>query len=686
MTNDDGCTSDASGSVVISTQPVTPSAPGVGAITHPTCGLSTGSVELNGLPPSGTWTLTRNPGGTTTAGSGTGTTVSGVPSGTYTWTVTNTDGCTSNASGPVVINPQPVTPIAPQVGPITQPTCSMATGSVGLSGLPSTGTWTLTRNPGGITTTGTGTDLTVSGLNPDAYSFRVTNSVGCTSSSSLPAVINLQPVTPDIPLVGTITQPTCYSATGSVVLSGLPESGTWTLVRSPGGVSTTGTGTVTSVSGVPPGNHTFVVRNAQGCPSAASAEVRVNSQPTSPTNPIILGDSYTACQGESILLDAGSGFDSYAWSSGATSRSISVAATGTYSVTVTQGNCSAGASADVTLNAIPSVNLGPNISACAGTTVTLDAGAGFDTYRWSTGANSRTINVTQNGTYGVTVEKNNCSNSDNVQVTFSSLPVIPLATSYYGTSCITLDALNPGSVYNWNTGATSQTIAACSTGTYSVIVTNASNCSASRQTSVTIGEKPVVNLPSALSGCKGESITLDAGSGFASYLWNTGATSQSILVTTTGSYSVTVTDNHNEQASDDVSVTFHDLPVVNLGSDQSICQGESAILSAGSGFSSYSWNTGESTQSISVTTAGNYSVTVNDGNCSAGDQVGVVVKSLPVVNLGPDRSACEGDIVTLDAGDNYEVYYWNTGQITASISVTTPGSYSVNVTDRTVVR
>jgi hypothetical protein len=407
----------------------------------------------------------------------------------------------------------------------------------------------------------------------------------------------------------------------------------------------------------------------------------VNSQPTSPASPIILGDSYTDCQGESILLDAGSGFDSYTWSNGATSRSISVAATGTYSVTVTQGDCSAGTSAAVTLNPIPVVNLGPNISVCAGTTVTLDAGAGFDSYRWSTGANSRTINVTQNGTYGVTVEKNNCSNSDNVQVTFNSLPVIPLATSYYATSCITLDAGNAGSVYNWNTGATSQTIAACSTGTYSVIVTNASNCSSSRQTSVTIGEKPVVNLPSALSGCRGESITLDAGSGFASYLWNTGATSQSILVTTTGNYSVTVTDNHSEQASDEVSVTFHELPVVNLGSDHSICQGESVQLSAGSGFSSYSWNTGESTQTISVTTAGNYSVTVNDGNCTATDQVAVQVRSLPAVNLGPDISSCEGETVTLDAGVGYDAYYWSSGETTPSIAVTAPGSYSVNVTE-----
>ena len=67
--------------------------------------------------------------------------------GTYTYTVTNAAGCISSPSGSIVINAQPATPAAPTVGTITQPTCSIATGSVVLNGLPATGTWTLTRTP-----------------------------------------------------------------------------------------------------------------------------------------------------------------------------------------------------------------------------------------------------------------------------------------------------------------------------------------------------------------------------------------------------------------------------------------------------------------------------------------------------------------------------------------------------------
>ncbi|MCX6282053.1 MAG: T9SS type A sorting domain-containing protein [Bacteroidetes bacterium] len=192
-----GCTSLPTANVVINTQPPTPSAPGVGTITQPTCTLATGSVVLNGLPAAGTWTI--NPGGVT--GTGTTTTITGLAAGTYNFTVTDgISGCTSLPTANVIINAQPPTPSTPIVGLITQPTCIVATGGVVLSGLPSTGTWTI--NPGGIT--GTGTSTTISGLAPGTYNFTVTDGTsGCTSVPSIDVVINAQPPTPPTP---TITQ------------------------------------------------------------------------------------------------------------------------------------------------------------------------------------------------------------------------------------------------------------------------------------------------------------------------------------------------------------------------------------------------------------------------------------------------------------------------------------------------
>ena len=163
--------------------------PIVGTIIQPTFTVATGSVVLNGLPATGTWTLTKTPGGTTMRGTGTSFTITDLAPLTYTFTVTDgTSGYTSESSGNVVIIARPS---APTIGSITQPTCSLATGGVELFGLPG-GTWTLTRTPGGITTTGTGTWSLITGLEAGTYTFSVTKALGYTSVESANVVINIQ--------------------------------------------------------------------------------------------------------------------------------------------------------------------------------------------------------------------------------------------------------------------------------------------------------------------------------------------------------------------------------------------------------------------------------------------------------------------------------------------------------------
>ena len=273
-------TSLKTSNVVINAQTLMPEAPKVGIITDPTCILPTGSVILEGLPAS--WTLTRIPGGTITIGSGPSATISGLIAGTYTYTVTNVSGCTSLASANVVINPFASSPIAPTIGLITHPTCTLTTGSVVLNGLPATATWTLTKSPGGETTTGTGTSKTISGLAAGTYNYSVTNVTGCTSIPSANIIINEQPVTPVPPIVGMVTHSTCALATGSVVLNGLPATGTWTITKSPGGSTTTGSGTSATIPRLATGISTFTVTNASGCTSGLSASVVINTQPTIP--------------------------------------------------------------------------------------------------------------------------------------------------------------------------------------------------------------------------------------------------------------------------------------------------------------------------------------------------------------------------------------------------------------------
>jgi hypothetical protein len=319
----------------------TETTPVIGTITQPTCEIATGSVNLSGLPSTGTWILTRTPGNITTTGAGTSTTITGLAAGNYTYTVTNASGCTSPSSGNVFIDAQPALPAVPTVGTITQPTCDIATGSVVLSNLPTTGTWTLTRSPGNITTTGTGTSTTITGLAAGNYTYTVTNASGCTSPSSGNVFIDAQPALPAVPTVGTITQPTCDIATGSVVLSNLPTTGTWTLTRTPGNITTTGTGTSTTITGLAAGTYTYTIINASGCTSVSSASVVINDQPATPEAPIITLNGNIL---HSNAINGNQWYNQLGIINGATNQDYIVTLNGDYNVIVTIDGCSSVAS------------------------------------------------------------------------------------------------------------------------------------------------------------------------------------------------------------------------------------------------------------------------------------------------------------------------------------------------------
>ncbi|MCX6231841.1 MAG: T9SS type A sorting domain-containing protein [Bacteroidetes bacterium] len=384
-----------------------PAAPTVGTITQPSCTVTTGSVVLTGLPSSGTWTI--NPGNIT--GSGTTTTIPNLASGSYNYTVTL--GCASAASAAVVINTAPVAPAVPVVGTITQPNCTVGTGSVALSNLPATN-WTI--NPGNIS--GNTTTYTLTNLNPGNYNFTV-SVTGCTSSATATVTINIFPSTPATPLVGNITQPNCTLATGSVVLSGLPSSGSWTI--NPGSI--TGSGTTYTVTTLAPANYNFTVTGV--CASQPTANVVINPQPV-PLAPIVGTITQPTCAGVKgiVVLNGLPSTGSWTINPGNISGTGSTATVtnlnpGTYNFTVTQ-NCNSLPSANVVITTpvyppTPVISLNLNV-------LHSDAPIGNQWYNQSgiiTGATAQNYNVVANGIYYTMVTVNGCSSdsSNMIQIT-----------------------------------------------------------------------------------------------------------------------------------------------------------------------------------------------------------------------------------------------------------------------------
>ncbi|MBK9418907.1 MAG: HYR domain-containing protein [Flavobacteriales bacterium] len=176
----------------------------------------------------------------------------------------------------------------------------------------------------------------------------------------------------------------------------------------------------------------------------------------------------------------------------------------------------------------------------------------------------------------------------------------------------------------WSTGATTQAITVSTSGTYSVTVTNGNGCSAtSAGTTVTVNPNPAtptIGAGGPLTFCAGGSVTLTSSSATGN-VWSTGATTQSITANASGNYSVTVTDGNGCSAtSAGTTVTVNPdpaTPTITAGGPLTFCAGGNVTLTSSSATGNV-WSTGATTQAITVSTSGTYSVTVTNGNgCSA---------------------------------------------------------------------
>jgi gliding motility-associated-like protein len=254
--------------------------------------------------------------------------------------------------------------------------------------------------------------------------------------------------------------------------------------------------------------------------------------------------------------------------------------------------------------------------------------------------------------------------------------------------------------YLWSNGATTASIAVTTPGNYSVTVIDSNNGCSVTSEGVTITQDvaaPSVSVSSATTvlTCTTESIVLTATvEGSVTYLWSTGATTSTIEVTTPGNYSVTVTGANGCSATAATTVTgdASQPSVVISGNSVLTCASTSATLEATAtvqGTASYLWNTGATTATISVTTPGEYSVTITDSvnGCSVTESVTVAQNTTPptVTISGPTELTCNITNITLNASvsavQGTASYLWNTGATTASIVVNQAGDYNVVVTD-----
>ena len=410
-------------------------------------------------------------------------------------------------------------------------------------------------------------------------------------------------------------------------------------VSAPGAVFNWSTGENTaSINVTQTGNYSLTV-TLDGCASTRDIDVTFFNAA------VDLGPDQTICDGSSATLDADIGVagTTYLWNTGAVTAQITVTDTGNYSVVLTNGDCQASDTIHIGFFE-PSLELGNDTTLCQGDSILLNADIGLAgaTYTWSTGATTSQIYASANGNYAVTVVNGDCQEQDDIDITVTPITFDlgnDIALCPGDSALLDATAQEGGVTYSWNTGETSAQIYASSANEYAVTVTNGA-CSITDSVNVSIVSASL-DLGNDINLCEGDSTLLDASVNDPSfgYVWSTGATTPQIYVSTSGTYSVVVS-NGSCSFSDEIEVTVDNDPdiIFDLGNDTTICDDATLTLSSGFATSTYNhlWSNGSTDANITVTEAGVYSLTLSNSCKSGSDDITIFTENCDTITYPVD--------------------------------------------------
>lgn len=467
------------------------------------------------------------------------------------------------------------------------------------------------------------------------------------------------------------------------------------------------------------GIYSAIVRNGD-CSAEAlnTAEVIVTANPSGTISPA----TAAVCQGGSVMLTA-TGGTSYTWFrngnriNGQTGETINAVQSGTYSVVIHQGDCSAEASntSVVTVSDAPEGNISPSLaSICFGGSVELTA-TGGTSYTWFlngfeiAGQTGPTITATSSGIYSAIIHQGDCSGeaSNTSFVTLIPTPVgsiSPASDEICEGESVTL-RLTGGNSYTWFKDGVeiededNATLRVSEAGTYSAIIRQGACSGPALNTSV-ITKAPLPSgsiTPESGSICPNGSLVLTA-SGGDSYTWFRngnvirGEDEATLTVRQAGRYSVTIHKGEcDAPGSNTVEIEISQAPSGTISpANASFCEGGLTVLTA-TGGSTYLWYRngtlieGQNAATLTVNQSGEYTVTINQGQCSgpASNSAKVSETKKPTGSISPANAAICGDGSTVLTATGGTSYVWMLNDVvieneqSETLTATQPGTYSV---------
>ena len=433
---------------------------------------------------------------------------------------------------------------------------------------------------------------------------------------------------------------------------------------------------------------TFTCTATAGTSNSSSSITIATSAPeatVSTLNPLVF------CADTSATLTANTG-TAYLWSNGATTPSIVVDSTGTYTVAVTNAdNCiatSAGTSITVNPMPTPAITTLSATTFCEGDSVQLLSSLDAN-FLWNTNETDSLITVHTAGDYTVTLTNiYNCTaTSEPISVVVNPNPVANIVANGPLSFCLgnEVQLTSSSGIPTWSTGSSDTTITVIQTEVIELLVTNEFGCTDTDSLSITVNPLPIpiITPLSSTTFCEGDSLQL-LSSLDTNFLWNTNETDSLITVHTAGDYTVTLTNIYNCTAtSEPVTVVVNPNPIATIVANGplSFCLGNEVQLTSTNGIPT--WSTGSNDTTISVIQTELIGLLVtNEFGCTDTDSLTITVNPLPTPAITPLSATtfCEGDSVqllsSLDAN-----FLWSTNETDSLITVHTSGVYTVTLTN-----
>ena len=502
---------------------------------------------------------------------------------------------------------------------------------------------------------------TIGGLTAGTYTVTATDAAGCTVVQSA----TIEQTNGNLSVTATSTPAGCDgSATGTATATASDGTAPYMYVWNTGQSGAT-------ITGLAAGTYTVTATDALGCTGVTSVGVGSGDLGATATSTAIACNANATATATATPI-GGTAPYTYMWSTGEMTQSISGLNAGTYSVTIMDAaGCMATASTTVSSD-IVDVTVTSTDSACNGVnngtaTATPVGGNAPYSYLWSNGATSAMITGLGAGQYSVTItDATQCTASGSTTVFEGG---ISATTSVTNSDC---DDANNGSItanptggtapytYVWSNGGMTQTISNLGAGFYSVTVTDASGCQAFTGGTVLEGNL-LATASGTNAGCNGATngtAMANAMGGTApyTYVWSTGGMTQTITGLAAGTYSVTVTDVNNCDATASVTIGAGNLflSVSSTPDDCTTTPTGTASVTVVSGTAPYTyvWSTGDMTAAIGNLTGGEYSVTVTDATmCVATATVTVGTESNLSFNVSQTNIPCQGGFGSITISD-----------------------------------